>query len=1117
MAWMSRRVLLRSYQLLLTFTVLFLISACSNPDNSSNSEPTQNKSAVQGETVVLSAGDIANDSGIADDSIGVELTLEWRIVSRPPGSNAELSDPEVSETTFIADQPGEYVIGLIIRNGTEELLNTTFKVIVEPADSSEPAPTDPEPTDPTPTDPTPTDPNPTDPTPTDPTPNPEKPTTHLPTTDNCVACHNQDTWVVTGFDHAEAIGACVDCHNNVSVLGKPLNHVNSTDNCGACHRIDVWVPLSAIDHGETLGSCSGCHVTPIWSPYPPTHIPTTEDCGVCHTTDAWIPASGPDHATFVGNCISCHDGVRATGKVSNHIASTDLCDACHDKLATDWMTLLSTGVDHSHVIGNCSDCHNGELARGMGAIHIETLLECDNCHITSAWSLISTPDHSGYTENCTTCHDGQIASGKSANHIFTTDVCEACHVVFPATWAPVANTSVDHTHVVGTCVSCHTGFINPMPPPDHIPSTDNCGACHEPGPTPWAPVDNSAVDHTQVLGVCSSCHDNIIATGKNVAHVPTAEECSICHSVSQWIPAAVDHTNFTGGCISCHDGILASGKSDAHINSTDECNACHEVFPAQWKPVANNAVEHSQVIGLCLSCHDNVIATGKSETHIATSEDCSICHSTRRWVPAAIDHTGFVNNCVTCHDGIVASGKGDTHIDSTDVCDACHLVFPAQWTPVAGSLVDHTQVIGTCSSCHALPAGHIEITEECDQCHNLPLWLPVQEPGSHDLWVIDNNNDFISKLNLVNGSTEFQFVAPGGYSDSDSNHGLTWDGEFFWSFHMNSGRLYKVDVNGAIVDFFEFPGGLIGLEYVNGNLWAVRGETIYVINPANGSYTTFPSPVAAASAIGFDGAGHVWVVGNTGVDEIYTIDIVTNEVQYRFNSPDRCPSGMDIYNNQLYILGCDGLWVLDTATGDTIQHILTNGIGYGTGITFVPANIGANSNTPPVPPNVQPVAVIDADTSVIVGTEVSLNGGNSYDENNDALTYQWDFSYQPVGSSALIMNDTAVTASFIPDVSGTYHIRLIVNDGKVDSYPMILAVYAVVAGTCYSNAECGANSFCKTPDGACGGAGICTDTGEGGICPEIYAPVCGCNGVTYGNSCQATVNSVSIASYGVCP
>lgn len=120
MAWMSSPVFSRILRLSFIFTILFLLSACTSSDSSSSSEQEQNKSALQGETVVLSASDVTNDSVLTNGSSGIELTFEWTIISRSANSNAELSTPGGLEPTFVADQLGEYVIGLIIRNGTEE-------------------------------------------------------------------------------------------------------------------------------------------------------------------------------------------------------------------------------------------------------------------------------------------------------------------------------------------------------------------------------------------------------------------------------------------------------------------------------------------------------------------------------------------------------------------------------------------------------------------------------------------------------------------------------------------------------------------------------------------------------------------------------------------------------------------------------------------------------------------------------------------------------------------------------------------------------------------------------------------------------------------------------------
>jgi hypothetical protein len=92
-----------------------------------------------------------------------------------------------------------------------------------------------------------------------------------------------------------------------------------------------------------------------------------------------------------------------------------------------------------------------------------------------------------------------------------------------------------------------------------------------------------------------------------------------------------------------------------------------------------------------------------------------------------------------------------------------------------------------------------------------------------------------------------------------------------------------------------------------------------------------------------------------------------------------------------------------------------------------------------------PVANAGADIDAEDCTQVLLDGSESFDPNDEVLTYLWDLESRPAGSASTVdtfSDPEGVTSHFYPDVDGEYIISLAVHDGSGWSTPDALVLTA---------------------------------------------------------------------------
>jgi len=347
------------------------------------------------------------------------------------------------------------------------------------------------------------------------------------------------------------------------------------------------------------------------------------------------------------------------------------------------------------------------------------------------------------------------------------------------TLSPQQQNHIDNYPV--NCVSCHDeanakNGVNPtVKSSTHVATSNNCQACH----SIFKFVTISYVNHTEVFGGCSDCHNGVLAIGKSPKHVVTEAKCDDCHNTTGFVKLGpdgrYDHTGINKDCDACHNGIVATGKNKIpdHIVTKGDCALCH--IPAYFKPAF---FDHSSTTTDCAVCHNNapdaaaigIPPKSQSPTHpdpsLGQIPDCRMCHSTKGFKPPFVDHTNIKNDNITvtceyCHNNeavdlinrpkfSMSFGVSVNHMPIPEDlniappvpqdCDACHspgTFSTGFFTHLVVDVNGNKVVIAeNCATCHdgfistGLSANHIPIdnTVDCSSCHTYTADPTINPP-----------------------------------------------------------------------------------------------------------------------------------------------------------------------------------------------------------------------------------------------------------------------------------------------------------------------------------------------------------------------------------------------------
>jgi hypothetical protein len=250
----------------------------------------------------------------------------------------------------------------------------------------------------------------------------------------------------------------------------------------------------------------------------------------------------------------------------------------------------------------------------------------------------------------------------------------------------------------GLALHCQT-------PPSHrqVGMGEDCASCHQ------SDFQSAAQPlHVGIISTnCAECHGNTSwAPARGSAHswplngAHTAVACNACHIGE---PAVYEGTST--GCLDCHQSDRDAALQPSHADFSNDCSTCHGT--SAWQPAAFThewPLEGAHAVALCTSCH-----AGDPPVYDGTPDTCIGCHQSDRDAVVEPSHMGFSEDCGTCHES-----------EAWRPAD-----FPAHEWPLEGA-----HATATCLSCHGEPAVYDGTPTACVSCHETDRATVTEPP--HD-------------------------------------------------------------------------------------------------------------------------------------------------------------------------------------------------------------------------------------------------------------------------------------------------------------------------------------------------------------------------------------------------